>query len=123
MKKKTKGLFKKRKKEKKINIFSLIIKARILFKERKVIFLFIWHLQNVPESVPEFCSICPRKMSFVPEKHPESPRMAPEKYGMYDTQENTHGGWGCISMYIYSSSSLSINPSTMLEYRSMKSVK
>ena len=31
----------------------------------------------------EFCSTCPRKMSFVPEKFPENPRMAPEKYGMY----------------------------------------
>ena len=40
--------------------------------------------QNVPESVPEFCSIFPRKMSFVPEKIPESPRMALEKYGMYE---------------------------------------
>ena len=39
--------------------------------------------QNWPESVPEFCSICPRKMSFVPEKIPKNPRMAPEKCGMY----------------------------------------
>ena len=31
----------------------------------------------------EFCSICPRKVSFVPEKFPENPRMAKEKYGMY----------------------------------------
>ena len=46
-------------------------------------FIQIQHLKNVPESVPEFCSICPRKMSFVPENIPESPRMAPEKYGMY----------------------------------------
>ena len=48
--------------------------------------------QNVPES--EFCSICPRKMSFVPEQFSENPRMAPEKYGMYaqvlDTGEWTH---------------------------------
>ena len=57
---------------------------------RKVFFLFIhWlilALENVPEteSVPEFCSICPRKISFVPENIPESPRMASEKYGMYE---------------------------------------
>ena len=29
-------------------------------------------------------------MSFVPEKHPECPRMAPEKYGMYGTSILLH---------------------------------
>ena len=47
-------------------------------------------MKNVPESVPEFCSICPRKMSFVPEKFPENPRIAPEKYGMYGLNFNEH---------------------------------
>ena len=63
-----------------------LIKSKNNEESREKFFCYLFTdlaLKNVPESVPEFCSICLRKMSFVPENLPESPRMAPEKYGMY----------------------------------------
>ena len=59
--------------QEKKKIYDYLIKKQ---EQRKVFFFIHWFstYKNVPESVPEFYSICPRKMSFVPENIPESPR-------------------------------------------------